>query len=149
MRSFYYFTYFETTIPLPPRADHKKPALATVKMARPLASLMTETGMIVSNPFSISSLPTQFYQYFDLQEFFLFLKNLLMNCSRILEALALSSFKLPRMGLLKLGPLLAIQKMLVTFLYIKHGFTYKHCWPYHLQSVLRFDQAYWHLKITV
>lgn len=48
---------FATTMPLPARPLHKNPALTTVKIARPLASLMTETGIIVSNPFSISSLP--------------------------------------------------------------------------------------------
>jgi hypothetical protein len=49
-------TYFATTIPLPARPLQRNPALNTVKIAKPFASFITETGIIVSNPFSISSL---------------------------------------------------------------------------------------------
>lgn len=78
-----------TTIPLPARPLHKNPALTTVKMARPFASLITETGIIVSNPFSISSLPETTWGGVLCLVFFLYIyinKNLQMNCSKIREA---------------------------------------------------------------
>lgn len=92
-------TYLDTTMPLPARPLQRKPALTTVKIASPFASLITDTGIIVSNPFSISSLTLRkHYKQCVCIFFFLFL---LMNCSRIRAALAHSSDKLPRIGLLK------------------------------------------------
>lgn len=52
----HFVTYLATTIPLPALPLHRKPALTTVKIAKPFAFFITDTGIIESNPVSISSL---------------------------------------------------------------------------------------------